>query len=103
MIHMYVSKYMTKQNQSTPSQNHQQIHDEFDALHTKLAEDIHDKDIGDIIITTEESITITLFDDTTHEEGEEDDFETDLVNTKKKKVVVSEEDGEDFDSYFFEE
>ncbi|MES2985883.1 MAG: hypothetical protein V4686_02015 [Patescibacteria group bacterium] len=57
----------------------------------------------DLLITSEESITITLFEDEPAAEltEEEEDFETNIFSNKKK--AVSEEEDNDFDSYFFEE
>ena len=57
----------------------------------------------DILITSEESITVTLFEDEPVAEltEEEDDFETNIFSNKKK--VVTDDEDNDFDSYFFEE
>ena len=61
------------------------------------------EDSTDILITSEESITITLFEDEPAVESseEEDDFETNIFSHKKK--VVTDDEDNDFDSYFFEE
>lgn len=61
-------------------------------------------DSADVLITSEESIIVTLFDDETVAEGEEDDdFETNIFSSKKNKNINPDEEDSDFDSYFFEE
>jgi hypothetical protein len=61
-------------------------------------------DSADILITSEESIIVTLFDDETVPESEdEDDFEVNIFTTKKHKPINPDEEDNDFDSYFFEE
>ena len=61
-------------------------------------------DSSDILITSEESIIVTLFDDeTVPESDEEDDFEVNIFTTKKHKAINPDEEDNDFDSYFFEE
>ena len=64
---------------------------------------IHEEDSSGILITSEESITITLFDDEPLAEPteDEDDFETNIFPNKKK--VIADDEDSDFDSYFFEE
>jgi len=58
----------------------------------------------DVLITSEESLIVTLFDDESAAEGEEeDDFETNIFTHKKKKAINPDEEDSDFDSYFFEE
>ncbi len=94
---------MTKKSQSTPTPNHQEKHDELDLLHSSLHDELSDKELGDIIITTEESITVTLFDDVPSEEDEEDSLDEVFGGKKSKKNAADGDDVEDFDSYFFEE
>jgi hypothetical protein len=85
---------MVKNNTPKPSAEN----DEVD-----IFEHLGGDDSGDILITSEESITITLFEDETPVEAtdEEDDFETNIFSHKKKPA--GEDDEDDFDSYFFEE
>lgn len=94
---------MAKKSQPTPTHDHQDKHDELDLLHGRLHDELHDKELGDMIITTEESITVTLFDDAHTEEEEEDSLDEVFGGKKGKKTGVDEDDVEDFDSYFFEE
>ena len=85
---------MVKNNNPKPSNDEEEI-DIFASL--------GGEESPEILITSEESITITLFEDEPVAEltEEEDDFETNIFSNKKK-VVVEDEDN-DFDSYFFEE
>lgn len=93
---------MAKKSQPTPSSNNQDTHDELDLLHSSLHDELNDKELGDIIITTEESITVTLFDDASAEE-EEEDLDEVFSGRNNKKDATDGDDVEDFDSYFFEE
>lgn len=71
-----------------------------------IFEHLSGEDSPDILITTEESITVTLFEDEPVAEltEEEDDFETNIFSSKKKTSSDGEVDEDnDFDSYFFEE
>ena len=70
-----------------------------------IFKDLTEDDSVDVLITTEESLVVTLFDDETHAEtdgDEEDDFDS-IFTHKKKKVINPDEEDSDFDSYFFEE
>lgn len=71
-----------------------------------IFEQLAGEESPDILITTEESITVTLFEDEPVAEltEEEDDFETNIFSSKKKTSSDGESDEDnDFDSYFFEE
>lgn len=94
---------MAKKSQSTTTSDHQGKHDELDLLHNSLHDELHDKELGDMIITTEESITVTLFEDTPAEEEDEESIDELFGGKKTKKTSPDEDDVEDFDSYFFEE
>ena len=85
---------MVKNNNPKPSSDEDEV-DIFASL--------GGEESPDILITSEESITITLFEDEPVAEiaEEEDDFETNIFSHKKKTPVDDEDN--DFDSYFFEE
>lgn len=71
-----------------------------------IFEHLSGEDSPDLLITSEESITVTLFEDEPIAEltEEEDDFETNIFSSKKKSHADGEIDEDnDFDSYFFEE
>jgi hypothetical protein len=69
-----------------------------------IFKELSEDDSVDVLITSEESIIVTLFDDeTSPETEEEDDFETNIFTHKKNKAVNPDEEDSDFDSYFFEE
>lgn len=95
---------MAKKNHIPQTSTHTNKSDELDLLHKSLGDDLDLKDLGDdVLITTEESITVTLFDDSHGDEEDEDGIDSLFVNKKTKKTVADEDDVEDFDSYFFEE
>lgn len=87
---------MGKKNTLKNSEGEQEID-----IFKELAED----GSVDVLITSEESLIVTLFDDEVGAEttDEEDDFETQIFTHKKKKDVNPDEEDSDFDSYFFEE
>lgn len=69
-----------------------------------IFKELSEDDSVDVLITSEESLIVTLFDDESSPEAEEDDdFETNIFTHKKNKVVNPDEEDSDFDSYFFEE
>lgn len=95
---------MAKKSQHTHTQEDDLKPDELDLLHKTLQDELHAKELGDVIITTEESITVTLFEDApADEEEEEESIDSLFVGKKGKKSTAGEDDVEDFDSYFFEE